>query len=45
MTHLVVTRDIYCTVTYICMVTHISKSMGQPGKVVNPARGQMNKEN
>ena len=30
---------------YVCMVTHSSKSMDQPGKVANPARGQMNKEN
>ena len=29
-----------------CMVTHIiSKSMDQPGKVANPARGQLNREN
>ena len=27
------------------MVTHISKSMDQPGKVVNPARGQLNRKN
>ena len=28
------------------MVTHIiSKSMDQPGKVANPARGQLNREN
>ena len=33
---------------YICMVTHIqysSKSVDQSGKVANPARGQLNKEN
>ena len=27
------------------MVTHYSKSMDQPSKVVNPARGQLNREN
>ena len=31
---------------WICMVTHTtySKSMDQPGKVANPARGQLNKK-
>ena len=29
----------------ICMVTHIAKSMDQPGKVANPARGQLKREN
>ena len=34
---------IYCTV---CMyVHHIQQSMDQPGKVANPARGQLNREN
>ena len=35
----------YCTV--ICMVTQFfySKSIDQPGKVANPARGQLNREN
>ena len=28
-----------------CMVTHIDKSMDQPGKVANRARGQLNREN
>ena len=28
-----------CTVCHTC-----SKSMGQPGKVANPARGQLNRE-
>ena len=29
---------------YVCMYGHIySKSMDQPGKVANPARGQMNR--
>ena len=31
---------------YVCMViTYYSKSMDQPGKVANPARGQLNMEN
>ena len=31
---------------YVCMYGHTySKSMDQPGKVANPARGQLNKEN
>ena len=31
---------------YVCMViTCYSKSMDQPGKVANPARGQLNREN
>ena len=29
----------------VCMVTHYSKSTNQPGKVANPARGQLNREN
>ena len=30
----------------VCMYGHTySKSMGQPGKVANPARGQPNREN
>ena len=29
---------------YACMVTD-SKSMDQPGKAANPARGQLNREN
>ena len=28
---------------YVCMVTY-SKSVDQPGKVANPARGQLNRE-
>ena len=32
--------------TYVCMYGHtLSKSMDQPGKVANPARGQLNNEN
>ena len=32
--------------SYICMYGHTySKSMDQPGKVANPARGQLNSEN
>ena len=31
---------------YVCMYGyHIQQSMDQPGKVVNPARGQPNSEN
>ena len=30
---------------YICMVITYIKSMDQPGKVANPARGQLNREN
>ena len=29
---------------YVCMVVTYSKSMDQPGKVANPARGQLNRE-
>ena len=29
---------------YVCMVITYSKSMDQPGKVANPARGQLNRE-
>ena len=29
---------------YLCMVSTYSKSKDQPGKVVNPARGQLNRE-
>ena len=30
---------------YVCMVITYSKRMDQPGKVANPARGQLNREN
>ena len=30
---------------YVCMVITCSKSIDQPGKVANPARGQLNREN
>ena len=32
---------------HVCIVTHYiySKSMDQPGKVANPACGQLNREN
>ena len=30
---------------YVCMVITYSKGKDQPGKVANPARGQLNKEN
>ena len=29
----------------VCMVIKYSKSMDQPGKLANPARGQLNREN
>ena len=29
----------------LCLVTHYSKSMDQPGKVASLARGQLNREN
>ena len=32
-------------VLYVCMVITYSKSMDQPGKVANPARSQLNREN
>ena len=37
----------YSTVCmYVCMYGHhIQQSMDQPGKVANPARGQLNREN
>ena len=39
-----------CYQTYVCMYVcmyghHMQQSMDQPGKVANPARGQLNKEN
>ena len=37
---------VYGTVCmYVCMVITYNKSMDQPGKVANPARGQLNREN
>ena len=43
-------REILVCFPLICMVTYIyghtySKSMDQTGKVANPARGQLNREN
>ena len=33
-------------VQYVCVViTYNNKNMDQPGKVANPARGQLNREN
>ena len=29
----------------VCMVTHIAIVKDQPGRVANPARGQLNREN
>ena len=35
-----------CVCMYVCMYGHTySKSIDQPGKVANPARGQLNREN
>ena len=31
--------------TFVCMVITYSKSIDQLGKVANPARGQLNREN
>ena len=41
-THIVLDRWIQ---QYVCMVITYSKSMDQPGKVANPARGQLKREN
>ena len=42
-THTLLYTDIN---NHICMYVHTySKSMDQPGKVANPCRGQLNKEN
>ena len=30
---------------YVCMVSMVITSMDQPGKVANPARGRLNREN
>ena len=30
---------------YVCSHIYCSKSVDQPGKVANPARGQLNREN
>ena len=30
---------------YVCMVITYNKSRDQPGKVANPARGQLNRKN
>ena len=30
---------------YVCIVITYSKSMDQPGKVANPTRGELNREN
>ena len=36
---------IVCMYMYVCMVMTYSKRMDQPGKVTNPVRGQLNREN
>ena len=33
------------TIVHVCMAITYSKSMDQPGKVANPARGQLNRGN
>ena len=41
-----VTTGRIATLHYVCMYgDHILHSMDQPGKVANPARGQLNREN
>ena len=35
----------YVVCMYVCMVMTQDKSKGQPGKVANVARGQLNREN
>ena len=39
------TSSYKCSSMYVCMVITYSKSMDQPGKVANPARDQLNREN
>ena len=46
----VLTFVLYISSMYVCMYVcmyghHIYRSMNQPGKVTNPARGQLNREN
>ena len=36
---------VFISVQLACMVITYSKSMDQPGKVANPARGQLNRKN
>ena len=38
-------KTILRTYVYVCMVVTNSKSKNQPGKVANPARGQLKREN
>ena len=35
----------YSMLHYVCTVITYSKGKDQPGKVANPARGKLNKEN
>ena len=39
------TRIRVCMYMYLCIVITYSKSMDRPGKIANPARGQLNREN
>ena len=43
---LITKTSMYVVCMYVCMYAclHISKSMDQPGKVANLARGQLNRE-
>ena len=44
--HTGVSQHFKYVLSYVCMYGHTcSKSMDQPGKVANPARGQLNREN
>ena len=36
-------RELFYVCVYVCMVITYSKGKDQPGKVVNPARGQLNR--
>ena len=39
-------KQVILITMYVCMYCHhIYQSMNQPGKVANPARGQLNREN
>ena len=41
-----VDASVTCTVMYVCGYSqNFQQSMDQPGMVINPARGQLNREN